>query len=213
MPLSLCDAATLGPLLERPPGSIADMPDAPRLRLRSLRLNPSRNCAVATYATRMDALAALEALCEPITTPSAQGGRAYDLVVCWALKHPVLRVSDLSPEVTLMQLRNAFGLHGELAPDGVRMEMDVNGAFTCVAYVTFTHRSSAAQVMRMCAENLLILAGFLAPARVDFARGALDEDELKGILEDDKAPIEAGKDLLESAWGCARRAGANRGRV
>ena len=86
LPRDYCHPSILGPLLERPPGSPADVEGAPRLRLRDLQLSVTGRCAVATYATRLDAWTALEALSEPVVTPSSLGARPFDLVVGWALK-------------------------------------------------------------------------------------------------------------------------------
>lgn len=196
----MCNPLLLGPLLERPPGSTAEDPSRPPLPLRDVQISTSRRCCVATYKTRLAALTALQCFDRRPISISSAGVKHRELSAGWALKHATLRVSDLSSEVSREHLERAFAAHGELAPgpSSVEIEYDRDGNMTGVAYITYALRGTACRVAAMCAENLFIIAGNMVPARVDFAPGAVDDDDVPGIL-DARAPYEAGRDLLDGA--------------
>lgn len=99
----------------------------------------------------------------------------------------------------------AFSEHGELvAPaDGagvvlLREDGEPSGRLTGCARVRYTRRGAAARVARMCASNMLMLAGSMLPLRVEFAPGAVDDGEEAGEGGDD-APVPA-PDLAAGKW-------------
>lgn len=201
----MCSGEVLGPLLERPPGTPAgDAPDAnPPLPLRDLAINPARHCAVATYRTRVAALAAVGALDRKRVRvaslpPGDANGGLRELEAGWALKHATLRLSDLTSEVTEEHLVRALAAHGALAPrpDAVEVLRDEDGGHAGAALVRFARRTTARRVAAMCAENMLMVASGALPVRVEFAPGALDDADVPDMA-DGRAPYEAGRDLVD----------------
>ena len=209
----MCNPEVLGPLLERPPGTQAANIGAERLPLRDLQISKSRRCAVATFKTRLAAATALRSLDRKTIDIPMLEPRQREISACWALKHPTLRLYDLSNEVTREHLERAFATHGELfnAPNAVEIEFDEDGSMTGRAYVRYLHRGTAARVAQMCAENLLIIAGSMLPVSADFPPGALDDDNVPD-MKDGRAPHEAGRDLMDCECdGWSTKKGANKG--
>lgn len=199
----LCDASALGPMLEWPQG-VLDA-GAPRLALRDVQLSVRRRCAVATYANRADALAALEALQQPYMYEPPGGGARVprQFAVGWALRHATLRVSGLSPEVGEELLRQTFSQHGKLLEggDGVELLTDEDGEPTGTALVRYERRGAASRMAAAAAANLLMIGGCVAPAKVDFPPGALDTAGLGGLVDDALAPAYGGgRGMMEGAW-------------
>lgn len=202
-----CDETRLGPLMEHPPALRET--GAPKLALRDLQISARRRCAIATYANRADALAALEALREPDQFENKQP-RHFN--VGFALRYATLRVTFLTPEVTEELLRQAFTQHGKLAdrPDAVELVYDEDHAFTGTAYIRYERRGAAARMAQACASNLLMMGNSVAPVKVDFPPGTLDTDGIAGLVDDAQVPWYGGSmELLEgechSDSRCGRR--------
>ena len=177
-----CNEATLIPLLS----------NGGKLSLLRLVISAERRCAVATYGSRLDALRAKHSL---------DGKPPRDLTVAWALRVGTLRITDVSPEVSREDLNAALSAHGVV--EAVEIDRDAAGRPNGSATVCFRSRAAAARVLKMCAVNMLILAGSVVPLRVAIADGAADDDygEGEALTSGDEPPSTLGRDLLRGEEG------------
>lgn len=94
-----------------------------------------------------------------------------DLVVRWALREPTLMLQNLHPRVDSSMIRSSFSQFGTVASEGVdehpvakqlRLPMPRTGT----GWVSFDRRGTAAEVLEICVENMLVMAGSPSPVTV-----------------------------------------------
>jgi hypothetical protein len=92
--------------------------------------------------------------------------------ILWALRTPILLLSDLSPETDSADLRMGLSQFGEID------ELEMLTSET--ARVRFKSRRAAARVLKLFSRNLFMVCGYPVPVRATVAPGTLFDEQLCG---------------------------------